>query len=63
MSGLIRRKLKMTRGLALMVAFFLICGCATVVRNPSKRDQEAIAGGEKSVVLLQLAAEIDSKKS
>ncbi|WAC08512.1 MAG: hypothetical protein OS130_04775 [Thermodesulfobacteriota bacterium] len=40
----------------------LLNGCATVVRNPNAGDEKAVAGGGKSVVLLRLSAEIDSKK-
>ena len=49
--------------LILLFSFaMLLNGCATVVRNPSKSDAETIAGGGKSLVLLRLSAEIDSKK-
>jgi hypothetical protein len=55
---------RLRKGVFAILAGFLILlnGCATVVRNPSKSDEETIKGGGKSVVLLRLSAKIDSQR-
>jgi hypothetical protein len=52
------------RFFAILIGFLILLnGCGTTVSNLNKKDNEAIAGGGKSVVLLRLSAEIDTKRT